>query len=69
MLSSPTDARNCGNGVKFGIQNYEIPPAPRPLGKISSPHYTAGSTLQQTTPSCAPSNISIEVLRDLKLSW
>ncbi|XP_021917615.1 phosphoinositide 3-kinase adapter protein 1 isoform X3 [Zootermopsis nevadensis] len=61
MLSSPTDARNCGNGVKFGIQNYEIPPAPRPLGKISSPHYTAGSTLQQTTPSCAPSNISIEI--------
>jgi hypothetical protein len=64
MLSSSADARNCSSGVKCGIQSYEIPPAPKPVGKISSPRCTLASTQQQTTPSPASSpapNFSIGV--------
>jgi hypothetical protein len=66
MLSSPTDARNATSGVKFGIQSYEIPPAPRPVhGKATSPRYAPGPTRQQTVLSPVPSptpNLPIEVL-------
>jgi hypothetical protein len=68
MLSSSSDVRNFSNSIKFGIQSYEIPPAPRPLpGKCSSPRYIPASTGQQTPLSPVPSlsaafGLSIEVL-------
>ncbi|KAJ9591923.1 hypothetical protein L9F63_001525 [Diploptera punctata] len=47
MLSSPLDLSKYNFGVKNGIQNYEIPPAPR---KYSPPRYTTAPTRQNSTP-------------------
>lgn len=67
MLSSSPEVRNFSSSIKFGIQSYEIPPAPRPLQGKCSPRYSPAPTWQRTplssasSPSAAPS-LSIEVL-------
>ena len=60
MFSSPLDLTKFNYGVKNGIQNYEVPPAPR---KYSPPRYTIAPVQEMmTTPSAtATTPISIEV--------
>ncbi|XP_069668608.1 phosphoinositide 3-kinase adapter protein 1 isoform X2 [Periplaneta americana] len=61
-FSLSLDTRRFNNGIACGIQNYEIPPAPRPV-KHSPPRYGAScmrTTIMLTQSSSSAANTPIE---------